>query len=187
MPGSLYAVRSVDEKLEEMEKAIKLTKDDQTQNHSKASLAKQNYEKKYLRARLDIISRSFVKYEATLHGDEVEGIWAESDALNRKANDEVEGFAGDIEDTAEEFANNMRFMPELIQIANQEAAEETLEYFLTHIEVDGTKLKDIIGGPEQWMLKKNVNMQEMTTDMVVPISEPAGWKITWDGPSMEEF
>ena len=42
------------------------TKDDQTQNHSKASLAKQNYEKKYLRARLDIISRSFVKYEATL-------------------------------------------------------------------------------------------------------------------------
>lgn len=50
-----------------------------------------------------------------------------------------------------------------IQDRVQWSAEETLEYFLTHIKLDNTKLKDIIGGPEKWMLQKNVNMQETAT------------------------
>lgn len=68
-----------------------------------------------------------------------------------------------MENKAEDFAHNMEEMSKIMQEADQKAAEETIEYFLTHIELDGTKLKDIIGGPEKWMLQKNVNMQETAT------------------------
>jgi len=68
-----------------------------------------------------------------------------------------------MENKAEDFAHNMEEMSKIMQEADQKAAEETMEYFLTHIELDGTKLKDIIGGPEKWMLQKNVNMQETAT------------------------
>lgn len=68
-----------------------------------------------------------------------------------------------MENKAEDFAHNMEEMSKIMQEADQKAAEATMEYFLTHIELDGTKLKDIIGGPEKWMLQKNVNMQETAT------------------------
>jgi len=68
-----------------------------------------------------------------------------------------------MENKAEDFAHEMEDMSKVMQEADQKAAEETIEYFLTHIELDGTKLKDIIGGPEKWMLQKNVNMQETAT------------------------
>ena len=105
-----------------------------------------------------MLSRSFVKYEATLHNEEVADIWADSTALKEDAADAAEDFAHKMENKAENFAEKMEDVSKNIQEADQKAAEETIEYFLTHIELDGTKLKDIIGGPEQWMLQKNVNM-----------------------------
>ena len=114
--------------------------------------------KKFLRSKLSMLSRSFVKYEATLHNKEVEDIWADAYALKEEASHAAAIFAEEMENKAEDFGEKMEGVSKNMQEADQKAAEETIEYFLTHIELDGTKLKDIIGGPEQWMLQKNVNM-----------------------------
>lgn len=114
--------------------------------------------KKILRSKLSMLSRSFVKYEATLHNKEVEDIWADAYALKEEASHAAAIFAEEMENKAEDFGEKMEGVSKNMQEADQKAAEETIEYFLTHIELDGQKLKDIIGGPEQWMLQKNVNM-----------------------------
>ena len=38
--------------------------------------------------------------------------------------------------------------------ADEKAGEDVVNYFLDNIKVDGAPLRNVVGGPEQWVLKK---------------------------------
>ena len=111
----------------------------------------------------------------TIDEDRVEEIVTpviEGEKRGEKLEREIQGA---LEDVFEEYAGQVEEFAMTQQQIEQDAAFQMADYLVDNVVIDGVKLRDMVGGPEDWVLKKNRNSLKKTTT------------VSWDGPSMEEL
>ena len=58
------------------------------------------------------------------------------------------------------------------QQIEEDAAYKMADYLVDNVVIDGVSLRDMVGGPDDWIMKRQPMKLASTT-------------VTWDGPSME--
>ena len=67
-----------------------------------------------------------------------------------------------------------------------EASYQLAEYFVDNVVIDGMKLSDIIGTPDQWVMNRHAVARK--PQALMSLEElPSNFTVTWDGPSMSEL
>lgn len=92
----------------------------------------------------------------------------------------------ELETIARNYERNVTSWWQNQEQVEMEASYQLAEYFVDNVVIDGMKLSDIIGTPDQWVMNRHAVARK--PQALMSLEElPSNFTVTWDGPSMSEL
>ena len=134
---------------------------------------------------------------ATITGDfnipELEAIAAPVEEGEQEGQELVEDMMEDVGETIESWIPLLEQWQQEQQAREEQAFNDLANVVVDSVYVDGTSLRDLVGGPENWFLTKQQKKAKNIRQVILQEGEPGdavqadNVSISFEGPSEEEF